>query len=280
MPNPPSVTCRGAEFRWGSRTYIMGIINATTDSFSGDGLAGNAAVAVEQAVRFVADGADVLDIGAESTRPGHRPISAGEELQRLLPILEAVRQAVEVPISVDTSKAAVAREAVRRGADIINDIWGFQADPEMAPVAAASGVPVVLMHNRANAEYRNLMAEIITGLRQSIDLALAAGIPPGRIIVDPGIGFGKTKEQNLDVLAHLEELKSLGFPLLLGTSRKSVIGYVLDLPVTERLEGTAATVALGIAHGADIVRVHDVRQMVRVARMADAIVRRAAGGPR
>ena len=269
----PELTVGGRTFRWGERTYVMGIINVTPDSFSGDGLAGDPGRAEARALRFRDEGADILDIGAESTRPGHTPISAEEELRRLIPCLRAVLKAVDLPVSVDTYKAEVARKALEEGAHMVNDVWGLRRDPDMARVVAEFGVPVVIMHNRERPEYSDLMAEVKADLMASVDLALRAGVPEGHIILDPGIGFGKTPEHNLQVLNRLDELRALGFPILVGTSRKSVIGYVLDLPVNERLEGTSATVALSIARGADIVRVHDVRQMVRVARMSDAVVR-------
>jgi len=278
-------------FVWGARTYIMGIINVTPDSFSGDGLAGNVEEAVAQAIRFVEEGADILDIGGESTRPGSQPISEEEELSRVMPVLKRLVKEVDVPISIDTYKARVAREAIEAGASMVNDVWGLRMDPDMAKVVAEYNVPVVVMHNRSNPknavqearlggryvgiEYQDLMADIVRELEYSIGLALDAGVDFEKIIVDPGIGFGKTVEQNLEILRRLGELKVLGRPILLGTSRKSVIGYVLNLPPNERVEGTAATVALGIAAGADIVRVHDVKAMARVAKMADAIVRGA-----
>ncbi|RLC79928.1 MAG: dihydropteroate synthase [Chloroflexi bacterium] len=279
----------GKTFEWDKRTYVMGIINVTPDSFSGDGLAGDVERALAQAMRFVEEGADILDIGGESTRPGSAPISEDEELRRVMPVLERLAGQVDVPISIDTYKARVAREALEAGASLVNDVWGLRMDPEMAEVVAEYEVPVVVMHNRSrpkNAvqeerlggryvgiEYEDLMADIIRELRYSIDIALKAGVEWEKIIVDPGIGFGKTVEQNLEILRRLGELKVLGRPILLGSSRKSVIGYVLDLPPQERMEGTAATVALGIAKGANIVRVHDVKEMVRVARMTDAIMK-------
>lgn len=266
--------CRGAIFRWGSRTYIMGIINMTPDSFSGDGLSMDAAAAAAQARRFVEEGADILDIGGQSTRPGHTPVAAEEELVRVLPALQAVRAAVRTtPISIDTFKGSVAEAALDAGADIINDQWGLKGDPALGHLAAARGVPIILMHNQQGADYKDLMGDVLASLEESCQLAEAAGIERQQIILDPGIGFGKTWEQTLEVLRRLSELRRLGRPILLGTSRKSVIGRVLDLPVDERLEGTGATVALGIAQGADIVRVHDVKAMARVAKMADAIVR-------
>jgi dihydropteroate synthase len=268
-----SMVCRGREFVWGRRTYVMGIINLTPDSFSGDGLGGRPEAAAEQASAFEEAGADILDLGAESTRPGHRAVPEEEELQRLMPSLEAVLSKVKLPVSVDTYKSGVAKRALEAGASMVNDVWGFKADPKMAFAAAEAGVPVALMHNQSHTRYRDLVSDVVASLRESVEAALEAGISPYNIIIDPGIGFGKTADHNLEILGWLPEFKSLGYPLLVGTSRKSTIGLVLDLPVEERLEGTAATVALSIAGGADIVRVHDVKSMVRVARMSDAIVR-------
>lgn len=266
--------CRGRELVLGERTLVMGILNVTPDSFSDGGKFSDPDRAVERAHRMVEEGADIIDLGGESTRPGYTPVPLEEELRRVMPVLERLVQEVSVPISVDTTKAEVARQALECGAHIINDQWALRADPEMAGVVARYGAPVVLMHNQRGTEYRDLMGDMVQFFQESIGLAGAAGIPREKIIIDPGIGFGKTVEQNLEVLARLEELSCLGLPVLLGTSRKSVIGKTLDLPVDQRLEGTAATVALGIAAGADIVRVHDVKEMVRVARMTDAIVRR------
>lgn len=263
----------GEPIIWGRRTYVMGIINLTPDSFSGDGLGRDLDAVVEQALRFQAEGADFLDLGAESTRPGHQPISADEELARLIPALEAVAALVRLPISVDTYKSRVARRALDAGAAIINDIWGLQADPLLARVAAERGAPLILMHNQETRRYRDLLPDIFASLKQSAQQALQAGVSPQNIILDPGFGFGKTPDHNLEVLHRLSEFKSLGYPLLLGTSRKSTIGLVLDLPVEERSEGTAATVALSISGGVDIVRVHDVKGTMRVCRMADSIVR-------
>ena len=262
-----------APLRWGQRTYVMGVINVTPDSFSGDGLGRDVQAAVEQAMRFEEEGADFLDIGAESTRPGHNPVSAKEELARLLPALEAIAARVSVPVSVDTSKSVVAREAVNAGARIINDVWGLKADPEIAGVAAETRAGLILMHNQRGNHYDNLLEEISGSLKWGVDTALAAGVDRKSLVIDPGIGFGKTADQNLEVLRNLGRIKDMGLPLLVGTSRKSTIGRLLDLPPEERVEGTAATVALAIAAGADIVRVHDVREMVRVCRVSDAIVR-------
>ena len=265
-------------FHWGRRTYIMGVINATPDSFSGDGLGGNVDGAIEQAIRFQAEGADIIDIGGESTRPasiyaGAGPVSADEERERILPVIESIARVLEIPVSVDTYKAAVAREAIQAGAAMINDVWGFRRDPAMAQVVADFDVPVALMHNRGHTRYRDLVPDIIGELSGMTDAAIAAGVRRENIILDPGMGFGKTAEHNLEILRRLGEFHALDMPILVGMSRKSTIGYVLDLPVDERLEGTAATVALSVAFGADIVRVHDVKEMARVARMSDAVVR-------
>ncbi len=285
---------RDVEFIWGARTYVMGILNATPDSFSGDGLLATGGdwvqAAVNQGIRFVEEGADILDVGGESTRPGSQPISAEEEIQRVVPVIRALREQVDVPISVDTYKARVAAAALDAGADMVNDVWGLRMDPDMAALVAERRVPVILMHNRSrpkNAvqeerlggryvgiEYEDLIEDVKRELMESVSLAHAAGIPDEHIILDPGIGFGKTVEQNLELVDRLNEIKALGYPLLLGPSRKSFIGYTLNLPPDQRVEGTAAAVAIGIDRGADIIRVHDVLYMVRVARMTDAIVRR------
>ena len=258
---------------WGSRTYVMGIINVTPDSFSGDGLAYDIPAIVDRAKAMEADGADMLDVGAESTRPGSEPVPAEEELRRLLPALEAVAANVGIPLSVDTYKAQVARQAVEHGAAIINDVWGLKADPEMGQVAAETGAALILMHNQRDRSYRDLMGEVYGSLAGSAAAAEETGVARDQIILDPGIGFGKTADHNLEILGRLREFTALGYPLLVGASRKSTIGLVLDLPADQRLEGTAAAVALAIERGADIVRVHDVREMVRVSRMSDAIVR-------
>ena len=257
----------------GRRTYVMGIINLTPDSFSGDGLAADVDSAVALALKMEGDGADIIDIGAESSRPGASPVSAAEELERLMPGLEAVCAAVKIPVSVDTYKASVAASAIDAGASIINDVWGFLADDEMARVAADAGVPVVLMHNQREARYHDLVPDVIEGLNRSVSVATEAGVDEGNIVVDPGIGFGKTADHNLELLRRLPEIKEMGFPMLLGVSRKSTIGRLLNLPEDDRVEGTAAAVSLSIVGGADIVRVHDVKQMVRVVRMTDAVVR-------
>jgi len=264
--------CGNVEFRWGQRTYVMGIVNVAPDSFSGDGLR-DVDAAVAQAQRFVAEGADIIDIGGESTRPDSIPISIEEELKRVLPVIEELAGGLPVPVSIDTYKATVAREAVAAGARMINDVWGLKQEPELAQVAADNGVPLVITQNQRGASFHQFFPELVSDLKRSIQLALKAGVDWNNIIIDPGVGFGKTVEQNLEIVRRLSELRSIGRPILLGTSRKSFIGLVLDLPIDQRLEGTAASVAIGIASGADIVRVHDVGQMVRVVRMSDAIVR-------
>jgi dihydropteroate synthase len=263
------------EFVWSSRTYVMGIVNVTPDSFSGDGITDQAA-AVARARQMEEDGADLIDIGGESTRPqtwAGPGLGEDEEWRRVLPVVEGVAAAVSLPISIDTYKAAIAARAIAAGAALINDVWGLRRDAGMAATAARLGVPVILMHNKPDGGYADLLAEISASLLESVQLGRAAGIREDQIILDPGIGFGKTREENLEILRRLPELRALGFPLLVGPSRKSFIGKTLDLPVEERLEGTAAVITLAIAGGADLVRVHDVKPMVRVARMADAIVR-------
>ena len=260
-------------FAWGKRTYVMGIINVTPDSFSGDGLGYDAEAALEQALRFQDEGADIIDVGGESTRPGSTPVTVEEEKRRVIPVIRLLASRLDVPVSVDTYKREVAREALAAGAAVINDVWGLKRDPALADLAAREGAPIVLMHNQQGLDYSDLVPETLASLRASLRQALEAGVPSENVVLDPGLGFGKRPEHNLELLRRLAELKALGLPLLVGTSRKSTIGLVLDLPVEERLEGTAATVALAIANGADIVRVHDVKAMTRVARMSDAIVR-------
>lgn len=272
--NPPGgMDCRGITIRVGEKTLIMGILNVTPDSFSDGGSYLDRGAAVAKAKQMVADGADIIDLGGESTRPGHVPVDAEEELARVIPVLKELVKEVPVPVSIDTSKAAVARLALESGAHMLNDQWALRADPAMAGLAAEYGVPIVLMHNQEGTGYSDLTGDMIAYFQESINLALGAGMDRKKIIIDPGIGFGKTAGQNLEALRRLRELRCLGLPVLIGTSRKSTIGKVLDLPVEQRVEGTAATVAVGIANGADIVRVHDVKEMARVARMTDAIVR-------
>lgn len=284
---PKPMVIRGQTFTWGRQTYVMGVINVTPDSFSGDGLlvtpysGGDAAgAALRQATAMAAEGADLLDIGGESSRPGHEPVDVEEELRRTIPIIEAVRAALPgMPISIDTTKSAVARPALEAGADLINDVSAVKSDGSLARLAAECGVPYVVMHNRAEARYTNVLAEVLADLQAGIARALSAGVAWEALIVDPGIGFGKTPEQSLHVLANLGTLRGLGRPVLLGTSRKSTIGKVLDLPVAERLEGTLATTALGVAAGVDIVRVHEVAANRRAARMSDAMLRAGRLGP-
>ena len=273
----------GSVFEWGSRTYVMGVINATPDSFSGDGVGSNVDAALAQARSFEQWGADIIDVGGESTRPpsiyaGSEPVTVDEELERVLPIVRALTRELAIPVSIDTYKAGVAREAVAAGASMINDVWALRRDPDMARTAAGLGVPVVLMHNQDHTRYDDVVPDVISRLSWLADRAVEAGVSRDRIVLDPGMGFGKTAQHNLEILRRLDEFGATGLPLLVGMSRKSTIGYVLDLPVGERVEGTAATVALSIAGGADIVRVHDVREMVRVARMSDAVVRGWSGG--
>jgi len=276
-------------FRWGERTFVMGILNVTPDSFSGDGLITDTGdpvgSAVAQARRMVDEGADILDIGGESTRPGHAPVSAEEERGRILPVIAAVREALpDTPISVDTTKPAIAEAALAAGADLINDVWGVGDDDALPRLAADHGVPIIVMHNRAEPRYRTFIPELIADLQRALDRAASLGVPWDDLIVDPGFGFGKTPDHNLELLRELGTLRLLGRPILLGTSRKSTLGRVLDLPAGERVEATLATTTLGIVAGADIVRVHDVRANARAARMTDAVVRgtwvEPEGGPR
>jgi len=274
MGNEMGITiCGGTEFRWGERTYIMGVVNVTPDSFSGDGMGSDVDAAVTQAVRLVEEGADIIDVGGESTRPDSSPISADEELRRVVPVIERLAGEISAPVSIDTYKSDVARRALDAGAAVINDVWGLKRDRALAALAAERGVPLVISANQREAQYDDIVREVITSLKWGMGVARDAGVAWENIIVDPGIGFGKTLEGNLEVLRRLGELKPLGRPILIGTSRKSMIGMVLDLPPEQRLEGTAATVAVGIANGADMVRVHDVLQMKRVVVMADAVVR-------
>lgn len=280
-------------FDWGSRTYVMGVLNVTPDSFSGDGIIaqGDAvSVSVEQARAFLAAGCDILDVGGESTRPGSQPVDAAAEKGRVIPVIEAVlREFPDALISIDTYKAEVAEAALTAGARIVNDVWALRADPRLSEVVSSFKCPVILMHNRSNpasvevktrlgsayvgAEYENLIEDVKRELIDSVDIARRAGIPDERVILDPGIGFGKTVAHNLELIRRLDEIRALGFPVLLGPSRKSFIGYTLDLPPDQRVEGTAAAVAVGITRGADIVRVHDVLPISRVVKMTDAIVR-------
>ena len=277
-----SMTIGSRNFDWGSRTFVMGVINVTPDSFSGDGLGRAVDVARDQALRFQEWGADIIDVGGESTRPpslyaGSEPVSVLEEMSRVIPAIEAMAEDLSIPISVDTYKSDVAYKALQSGASMINDVWALQRDPDMGSVVSDAGVPVVLMHNQEGTEYDDVVSEVVESLFRRIEDATGLGVDVEDIIVDPGIGFGKTAAQNLEVMRRLNEFNKLNRPLLVGMSRKSTIGYVLDLPVGQRIEGTAATVALSIAGGTDIVRVHDVKEMVRVARMSDSVVRGWSG---
>jgi dihydropteroate synthase len=278
LPDAPAPLVIGpATFAWGTRTFVMRILNATPDSFSGDGLlaAGEpTGAAVALALRMVDEGADILDVGGASSRPGHAPVGPDEEGRRVLPVIRAVAAALPgTPLSIDTTSHVVAAAALDAGATMLNDIWGVAEDSSMVRLAADRGVPIVLMHNRAEARYRNVVAEVLADLQRALDRALGAGVAWDRLIVDPGFGFGKTPDHNLALLEDLGALGVLGRPVLLGTSRKSTLGRLLDLPPGRRVEATAATTALGIAAGVDIVRVHDVLENVRAARVADAIVR-------
>lgn len=273
------LTCRDKRIQVGMRTLIMGILNVTPDSFSDGGKYADPGYAVEHALSMVEDGADIIDLGGESTRPGHIPVDAETEMKRVLPALKRLIREVPVPISVDTCKAPVAEAVLAEGAHIINDQWALGFDNDMAAVVARYEVPVILMHNQTGTEYQEMMGDMIHYFETSIQKGMAAGIPRDNMLIDPGIGFGKDVEQNLEVMNRLPELACLGLPVVLGTSRKGMIGKVLGLPVEQRVEGTAATVSVAIAGGADIVRVHDVKEMSRVARMTDAMVRvRVLGG--
>jgi dihydropteroate synthase len=271
---PAPITIGGRTFAWGERTYIMGILNVTPDSFSGDGVGLDVDEAVRQAVRMCEDGADIIDVGGESTRPGAEEIDATEELRRTIPVVERLAHELDVPVSIDTYKAAVAKAAIAAGAALVNDVYGFRREPALASVVVKAGVPVVAMHYQRGREFKDTIGNVIEGWLESLRIAREAELPEESVILDPGFNFGWTNEQALEMLRRLAELRVVGRPLLVGTSRKSTIGAVLGgLPPEERLEGTAATVAISIAGGADIVRVHDVKEMARVSRVADAIVR-------
>ncbi|WP_172801937.1 dihydropteroate synthase [Brevibacillus brevis] len=257
----------------GERTLVMGILNVTPDSFSDGGRYVDVEAALAQARAMVEAGADLIDIGGESTRPGSEAVDEATELDRVLPVIRMLSQELSVPLSIDTYKAAVAERAIMEGAHIINDVWGAKRDPRMADVAARLDVPIILMHNREDTDYHDFFPNYIKDLRESVQIALQAGVKQERIILDPGIGFVRTVEQNLETMRRLDDLVGLGYPVLLATSRKRMIGHVLDLPVDERVEGTAATVALGAAKGCHMVRVHDVKEMKRVTKMMDAMLK-------
>jgi dihydropteroate synthase len=278
--------CGNLELRWGERTYIMGILNVTPDSFSGDGVGNDVNAAVLQAKQLVEEGADIIDVGGESTRPGAPPVPVEEELRRVVPVVERLAKELSVPISIDSYKSGVAEKALEAGARMLNDQWGLKHDPRLAELAAKWNVPIVLMSNqrdkggydaslkRDTADYADPIAEIIASLKGSLEIASEYGLPRENIILDPGIGFGKSWQHDLVIIRRLAELKALARPILIGPSAKSFIGKVLDLPTSDRLEGTAASVAISIANGADMVRVHQVKPIVRVCRMVDAIIRR------
>ncbi|WP_409290947.1 dihydropteroate synthase [Peribacillus sp. SCS-37] len=266
------IECGPYTLDYGRKTIIMGIVNVTPDSFSDGGRYRNIDSALRHAEQLIADGADILDIGGESTRPGHERISDEEEMERVIPVIEAVSRSLEIPISIDTYKSAVAEAAVKAGAHVINDIWGGRADEKMAPLAAESGVPIVLMHNRTDLTYSHFIRDVLSDLFNSINKMKQAGVADQNIILDPGIGFAKDFDLNLEMMRNLDKLTSLGYPVLLGTSRKGFIGQILDLPPDERMEGTGATVCYGIQQGCQLVRVHDVKGIARMARMMDVMM--------
>ena len=265
---------RNTEFDVKNHTYIMGILNVTPDSFSDGGKWNTLDHAMKHVETMLADGADLIDVGGESTRPGHTPVGAQEEIERVLPVIEAIRSRFDVPISVDTYKGSVADASLKAGADLINDVWGLKYDPEMAPVIARHNAPCCLMHNKGNTEYNNFLVDMLSETQECVNIARKAGIKDENIILDPGVGFGKTYEMNLETMNHLELFQHLGFPVLLGTSRKSMIGLTLDLPVDQRVEGTLATSVIGVMKGCAFVRVHDVKENRRVIQMTEAILGR------
>lgn len=270
--NRKIINCGPYELDYGKKTLVMGILNATPDSFSDGGKYFDADKAAKHALEMAANGADIIDIGGESTRPGFDEVSAEEELERVIPVIRAVAEEVPLPISIDTYKAGVAEEAINAGAHIINDVWGAKKDPKMAETAAKLGVPIVLMHNRENRDYSAFVRDVLNDLYESIQIARNAGVKEENIILDPGIGFAKNLPYNLEMMRNLDTITSLGYPVLLGTSRKSFIGTILDLPVEERVEGTGATVCYGIQKGCQIIRIHDVKEMSRLAKMMDALM--------
>ncbi|MGO4890165.1 dihydropteroate synthase [Anaerobacillus sp. MEB173] len=267
-----TIECGKQTLDFSNKTLIMGILNVTPDSFSDGGKYNRIDQALLHAKEMIENGADVIDIGGESTRPGFKTVTLEEELERVIPFVEVISKEIDAPISIDTYKAEVARQSIEAGAAIINDVWGAKADPEMASVAAKYGAPIIVMHNRNDTNYSNLMEDLVKDLEVSIAICHDAGVSDDKIIVDPGIGFAKTQEQNLEVMRRLDEVVALGYPVLLGTSRKSMIGKTLDLPPEERMEGTGATICLGIERGCQIIRVHDVLEMSRMAKMMDAML--------
>lgn len=266
------IAFNGKKLSFKNHTVVMGILNVTPDSFSDGGRFDRVDLAVQHALEMERDGAEIIDIGGESTRPGHVPVPLEEELRRVLPVIKAIREVSDIPISIDTYKAETARQALLAGADIINDVWGAKADPDMASVAAKFQAPIILMHNRHNMNYGDILEDMKSDLLESIERVKQAGVKDEHIIIDPGIGFAKDYEDNLTVMRRLEELHSLGYPILLATSRKRFIGQALDASVEERMEGTGATVCLGIAKGCQMVRVHDVKPIVKMVRMMDAMI--------
>ncbi|KAB8126414.1 dihydropteroate synthase [Gracilibacillus oryzae] len=260
------------DFHYSKQTLIMGILNVTPDSFSDGGNYVSIDHAIAQAKKMEREGAHIIDIGGESTRPGHQPVSEQEEIERVVPVIEAISREVDLPVSIDTYKAEVAKQAVKAGASIINDVWGAKKEPAIAKVAAAHNVPIILMHNRREANYQSFVEDMLADVKECVQIAIDAGVTRDNIIVDPGIGFAKNYEQNILAMQNLDKLKQLGYPVLLATSRKSVIGQVLDLPVDQRDEGTGATVCFGITKGVELVRVHNVEMAARMARMMDALI--------
>ena len=260
------------EFKLGERTYVMGILNVTPDSFSDGGKFNETYLAVQRVKEMIEEGADIIDVGGESTRPDFEAVGVEEEIKRVVPIIKAIKAEFDIPVSIDTYKAATAEAAINAGADIINDVWGFKKDSDMASVAAKHGVPCILMHNRESKPYENLMEEVKEDILESVKIALDAGVKKENIILDPGIGFAKTYEEDLIVMKNLKEIKDLGYPVLLGTSRKSMIGNTLNLPVDQRVEGTLATTVMGIMAGCEFIRIHDVRENKRVCVMTDKIL--------
>lgn len=268
----PFIHCGPYTLDYSNKTLIMGILNVTPDSFSDGGKYNDIEKAVRHAKQMVEDGADIIDLGGESTRPGYKMVSVQEEIERVVPFIEAISKEVPVPISIDTYKADVAKAALEAGAHIINDIWGAKYDPNMASVAASFGVPIILMHNRKTIDYRHFYRDVVNDLFESIGIVKAAGVTDEQIILDPGIGFAKDFQLNIEMMRHLDKLVEIGYPVLLGTSKKSLIGQALDLPVEERMEGTGATVCYGIQQGCQIIRIHDVKEMSRMAKMMDILL--------
>lgn len=261
------------QFDIGNHTYVMGILNVTPDSFSDGGRYNTLDAALKHAEKMVSDGADIIDVGGESTKPGYRPVSVEEQIERVIPVIEKIKSNFDIPVSIDTYKAEVAFESVKAGCDLVNDIWALRDSKKMAELVANNDLACVLMHNRDKIDYNDFRAEVLADLSSYIESAVASGIPKEKIIVDPGIGFGKTYEQNLCIIHNVDDLHDLGCPILIGTSRKSVIGLTLDLPIFERVEGTIATTVVACMKGVSFVRVHDVKENVRAIRMTEAIIK-------